>query len=164
MWPLFVVVPHPAIDDGLHLTQRFKAMTQDALLLQGPKEALHEPVLYRCIWRREFLSHAIGLHRARVVATAENQACYRSEGPTAAARARAPQANRSALPPTSPQQACCCHCPITASNDHTRVAVNDECQAVPTTLTAPHMSESVVQRSSGLEATDGRLLARGQKP
>jgi len=45
----------------------------EALFLQGSKEALDEPVLLRGIRCRELLGKTIGLHRARVVATAENE-------------------------------------------------------------------------------------------
>ena len=74
MWPLFVVVPDPAIDHDPGLAQRFETVKPDALLLQGPEEALHEPVLFRCIRRRELLDETIGLHRALVVPAAEDQA------------------------------------------------------------------------------------------
>lgn len=42
------------------MAQRLEAMLLDALLLQGSEEALHEPVLFRCIRRREFLGETIG--------------------------------------------------------------------------------------------------------
>lgn len=58
MWPLFVVVPHPTIDDGPRLTQRFEAVEPDTLLLQGLKEAFHEPIPLWRIWRRELLRQA----------------------------------------------------------------------------------------------------------
>ena len=74
MRPFFVVVPDPAANDRSGLAQRLESMLPDALLLQGAEEALDEPVLLRSIWRREFLGQAIGLHRARVMATAEDQA------------------------------------------------------------------------------------------
>ncbi len=74
MWSLFVVVPDPAIYHNSGLAQRLEAMLPDALLLQGSEEALHESVLFRCIRRRELLGETIGLHRARVVPAAEDQA------------------------------------------------------------------------------------------
>ncbi len=80
MWPLFVVVPDPAIDHDPGLAQRFETVKPDALLLQGAEEALHEPVLFRCIWRRELLREAIGLYRARVVAAAENEPIIGAKG------------------------------------------------------------------------------------
>lgn len=77
MWPLFVVVPHPAIDDGSRLTQRFKTMEP----FQGPERstprARSVPVY---MGRREFLSQAIDLHRAREVTTAENKPVIGTKG------------------------------------------------------------------------------------
>jgi len=80
MWPLFVVVPDPAADHRSGLAQRFEPMLPDALFLQGTEEALHQPVLLRRVGRREFLGEPVGLHRRRIVPTAEDEAVAGAQG------------------------------------------------------------------------------------
>lgn len=74
MWPFFVVVSDPVVDHCPGLSQRLEPMQPDTLLLRGAEEALDEPVLFRRVRCRELLHQSVGLHRARVVATAEDLA------------------------------------------------------------------------------------------
>ena len=55
-------------------------MLPDALFLQGAEEALYQPVLLRRVGRREFLGEPVGLHRRRIVPTAENEAVVGAQG------------------------------------------------------------------------------------
>ena len=80
MWPLFVVVPDPAAYHCSSLAQRFEPMLPDALFLQGTEEALYQSVLLRCVGRREFLGEPVGLHRRRIVPTAEDEAVVGAQG------------------------------------------------------------------------------------
>ncbi len=74
MWPLFVVVPDPAANHRSLLAQRFESVLPDELFLQRPEEALDQSVLLRGIGRRELLVEPVGLHRRRILSTAEHQA------------------------------------------------------------------------------------------
>lgn len=80
MWSLLVVVPDPALNYDLGLAQRLEGMEPDALFLQGTEESLDEAVLLRGLRRRELLGKAIGLYRAGVVATAENEPVIGAKG------------------------------------------------------------------------------------
>lgn len=68
------VKQYPIANHASGVLLGFEATPMRALLLQGPDDPLHHPILLRTMRRDELLPQSVAAHQARVVAAGKDQA------------------------------------------------------------------------------------------